>query len=78
MISCYLCKVLNNSIMETKRVRHKVVSAISDEQLASMIAKEYQENPKDFSTIMTNGMYYSKEFLYSTSARGINPILKWL
>lgn len=64
--------------METKRVRHKVVSAISDEQLAAMIAKEYQENPNDFSKIGSYGMSDSKDFLYNTSARGINPILKWL
>lgn len=64
--------------METKRVRHKVVSAISDEQLASMIAKEYQENPNEFSKIGLFGISDSKDFLYNTSARGINPILKWL
>ncbi len=64
--------------METKRVRHKVVSAISDDQLAAIISKEYHENPKDFSTIRSWGMSDSKDFLYNTSARGINPILKWL
>lgn len=64
--------------MEPKRGRHKVVSAISDEQLAAMIAKEYQENPNDFSIIGSYGMSDSKDFLYNTSARGINPVLKWL
>ena len=64
--------------METKRVRHKVVSAISDDQLAAIIAKEYHENPKDFSNIHSYGMSDSKDFLYNTSARGIDPILKWL
>lgn len=64
--------------MEIKRVRHKVVSSISDDQLAAMIAKEYQENPKDFSTVRSYGISDSKDFLYNTSARGINPILKWL
>lgn len=63
--------------METKRVRHKVVSAISDKQLAAMLSKEYQENPNDFSNIWSYGMSDSKDFLYDTSARGINPILKW-
>ena len=64
--------------METKRVRHKVVSSISDDQLAAIISKEYHENPNDFSTIRSFGMSDSKDFLYNTSARGINPILKWL
>ena len=64
--------------MEAQKVRHRVASDISDEQLAAMIAKEYMENPKEFSNIQSYGMLDSKDFLYNTSARGINPILKWL
>ncbi len=64
--------------MENKRVRHKVISTISDEQLAAIIAKEYQESPNDFSSVLSSGMSDSEIFLRKTSARGINPILKWL
>ena len=54
------------------------MSRVSDEQLATMIAREYLQFPEDFSSVVSNEVIDSKEFLLNTSGRAIAPMKKWL
>ena len=56
----------------------KVYSSISDEKLAVIIARDYNNAPAEFSTSQTYVMTDSRKFLHNTSARGIEPMKKWL
>ena len=73
-----------NEDMETMdkniEVKRRVFSTISDEELAAKIAEEKRQNPNEFSSSSSQIMHFinSKEILMNTSARGINPMKKWL
>lgn len=60
----------------------KIYSSISDEQLAVIIARDYEINPSDFiksnSMVSESAIKDSSLFLHNTSARGIEPLKKWL
>ena len=64
---------------KNKEVKRRVFSTISDEDLAAKIAEEKRQNPNEFSS-SSQIMHFinSKEILMNTSARGINPMKKWL
>lgn len=64
--------------MKRQRSRHTVFSSISDEKLALIIAEDYKNSPGEFSCGKTDVISDSAEFLSNTSARGINPMKKWL
>lgn len=57
---------------------HHIVSTLSDEQLASVLAADRRRNPSEFKSTSASGIADSKSFLHHTSARGINAMLKWL
>lgn len=57
---------------------NRVYSSVSDEQLASIIAKEEKEKPYEFSRKGSYEVYDSHSLLINTSARGIDPMRKWL
>ncbi len=63
---------------QPKRTRRMIVPALSDEQLALLIAEDYKKSPNEFSTRSSSEISNSKDFLFNTSARGINPMKKWL
>lgn len=60
----------------------KIYSSISDEQLAVIIARDFKRNPSEFISpsclIQESDLSDSKSFLHNTSARGIEPLKKWL
>ncbi len=68
--------------MEKNTRRHRVLSDVSDEELAMIIAREYTDRPEEFSSSNSSygitGITCSKDFLSKTSGRGIKPLLKWL
>ncbi len=64
--------------MKRKRCRHTVFSSIPDEELALIIAEDYKNSPGEFSYGKTEVISDSAEFVSNTSARGINPMKKWL
>lgn len=56
----------------------KVYSSISDERLAVIIAKDYDRAPAEFAATPSCNLIDSREFLHNTSAKGIEPMKKWL
>ncbi|MCM1490016.1 MAG: hypothetical protein NC095_04235 [Muribaculum sp.] len=57
---------------------NKEYSILSDEQLLAILKEDYKRCPLEFSTSGTSGITDTKSFLKNTSARTIEPILKWL
>lgn len=53
-------------------------SILSDEQLLAILTEDYKRCPLEFSTSGTSDIIDTKSFLKNTSARVIDPILKWL
>lgn len=60
----------------TRKHTEKVWSSVSDEQLAAILSKEYSQCPSDFSANTTDEI--GSDFIVNTSARGIEPMKKWL
>lgn len=57
---------------------NRVYSSISDERLAAIIASDYARTPSDFSCSSVAEAVDAKTLLHGTSARGIDPMKKWL
>lgn len=62
--------------MSRKHNRNKEWSTLSDEKLAAIIAHEYELNPSEFVSHCVEEP--GANFLVNTSARGIDPMKKWL
>lgn len=62
----------------SRKKSDKVFSSVSDEQLAILIARDYDRAPEEFAFVRSCGMTDSHVFLHKTSARGIEPMKKWL
>lgn len=60
------------------RKSRMIVSALSDEQLAVILANDYNRAPEEFIPSRSVDTLNGKEFLVNTSARGIVPMKKWL
>ena len=55
-----------------------VYSSTTDERLAVIIAEDYKRNPEEFTNPSGAGVNDTKLLLRNTSARGIEPMKKWL
>lgn len=62
----------------TKHSRHRVASALSDEELARVLASDFEHNPSEFGLGADSIVSDSATFLKNTSARGIEPMKRWL
>lgn len=59
----------------------KVYSAISDEELAIIIASDFERAPYEFKGGVDSSatdVSDSESFLHNTSGKGIDPMIKWL
>lgn len=56
----------------------RIFSSISDEQLAMKIARDFNRVPSEFSKPQPPDEIHTGVLLKNTSARGIEPMKKWL
>jgi len=56
----------------------RIFSSISDERLAVILARDYARSPSEFFVSATSDITDPKLFLRDTSARGVDPMKKWL
>lgn len=65
--------------MARQRKKDKVYSSLSDERLAIILARDYARVPAEFAVSLSQTHAIdNREFLHNTSARGIDPLKKWL
>lgn len=61
------------------RREYREYSSVSDDALAAMIAHDIASKPNEFEAKYTSSCVTdTKQFLHNTSARGIDPLKKWL
>lgn len=64
--------------MARRSNKYRIFSSISDENLALIIAGDYDRVPSEFSKSQAFDEIHPGDLLKNTSARGIEPMKKWL